>query len=233
CSFMSPLPCLLLPRASPADRRLRLIRRSSHHPCNGRASSGLCSARRTSVVAVIVTGPNALPSPRRRLPAPARGAIEADAGDERRPGEGEEAAVVEPIEPGERKPIVEPGERKPIDARCKSRPEREAAGPPQPAPENGAAETSTHHCRAESGAAEPPPHHSAGESGPAKPPPHHPAAKAAADPRGVKAAAAEASAAHPAHSGIRRRRRRHRADECHGGQCDYDLTHHGVSSFCR
>src|SRR6516162_11891648 len=135
CCFMSPVPCWLLPRASPADRRPRLIRRSSHHPCNGCASSGLCSASRfttpqfhdTSVVAVIVAGPNALPSPRGRLPAPARGTIEANAGDEGRRGKGEEAAVVEPIEPGERKPIVEPGERKPIDARCKSGPEREAA----------------------------------------------------------------------------------------------------------
>src|SRR6516164_8184869 len=164
CSFMSPLPCLLLPRASPADRRLRLIRRSSHHPCNGRASSGLCSARRTSVVAVIVTGPNALPSPRRRLPTPARGAIEANAGDERRRGKGEEAAVVEPIEAGERKPIVEPGERKPIDARCKSRPEREAACPDEPTAERGTAEASTHHCGAESGAAEAATHRSAAKA---------------------------------------------------------------------
>src|SRR5215470_12179143 len=112
-----------------------MIRRSCHHPCNGRASSGLCSASRfttpafhdISVVAVILTGPNPLPSPRCRLPAPARGAIEANAGDERRPGKGEEAAVVEPIEPGERNAIVEPGERNAIDARCKSRPEGEAA----------------------------------------------------------------------------------------------------------
>src|SRR5215510_12290940 len=130
-----------------------MIRRSCHHPCNGRASSGLCSASRfttpqfhdISVVAVIVTGPNPLPSPRCRLPAPARGAIEANAGDERRRGKGEEAAVVEPIEPGERKPI---------DARCKSRPEREAACADEPAAESGTAEASTHHCGAESGAAE-------------------------------------------------------------------------------
>src|SRR5262245_30931928 len=103
-------------------------------PCNGRASSGLSPSRfttpqfhETSVVAVIVAGPNPLPSPRCRLPAPARGAIEANAGDERRRGKSEEAAVVEPIEPGERNAIVEPGERKAIDARCKSRPEGEAA----------------------------------------------------------------------------------------------------------
>ncbi len=71
-----------------------------------------------SVIAVIVvTGPNSLPSPRCRLPAPARAAIETNAGDERHGREGE-AAMVEPIEPGERKPI---------DAWCKSWSEREAA----------------------------------------------------------------------------------------------------------
>src|SRR5260221_10070348 len=36
-----------------------------------------------------------------------------------------------------------------------------------------------------------------------------------------------------AHPGIRRGRRRHRAGESDGGQRDYDLTHHGVSSICR
>src|SRR6516165_1161850 len=122
CSFMSPVPCWLLPRASSADRRPRIIRRSSHsaavqrprleRPLLGQAFYD------TSVVAVAVAaGPNPLPSPRCRLPAPARGAIEANAGDERR-GKSEEAAVVEPLEPGERKPM---------DARCKSWPEREAA----------------------------------------------------------------------------------------------------------
>jgi len=83
---------------------------------------------------------------------------------ERRRGKGEEAAVVEPIEPGERKPIVEPGERKPIDARCKSRPEREAACPDEPAAERGTAEASTHHCGAESGAAEAATHRSAAKA---------------------------------------------------------------------
>jgi hypothetical protein len=56
-----------------------------------------------------------------------------------------------------------------------------------------------------------------------------PAAKAATYRRTVKAPAAKASA----HPGIRRRRRRHRAGESDGGQRDYDLTHHGVSSICR
>src|SRR5215813_4071778 len=172
-----------------------MIRRSCHHPCNGRASSGLCSASRfttpqfhdISVVAVIVAGPNPLPSPWCRLPVPARGAIEANAGDERRRGKGEEAAVVEPIEPGERKPIVEPGERKPIDARCKSRPEREAACPDEPAAESGAAEASTHHSGADSGAAETSAHHSTAESGAAKATTRHSAAKAAAYRRSAEA----------------------------------------------
>src|SRR6516225_7061039 len=83
---------------------------------------------------------------------------------ERRRGKGEEAAVVEPIEPGERKPIVEPGERKPIDARCKSRPEREAACPDEPTAESGAAEASTDHCGAESAAAETSTDHCGAES---------------------------------------------------------------------
>src|SRR6516225_54592 len=103
-------------------RLLRIIRRSSHHPAvqRPRLERPLPGQafHDTSVVAVIVVaGPNPLPSPRCRLPAPARGAIEANAGDERR-GKSEEAAVVEPMEPGERKPM---------DARCKSWPEREAA----------------------------------------------------------------------------------------------------------
>src|SRR5215831_14376281 len=105
-------------------RLLRIIRRSSHHPAvqRPRLERPLLGQafHDTSVVAVIVVaGPNPLPSPRRRLPAPARGAIEANAGDERwRRGKSEEAAVVEPIKPGERKPM---------GARCKSWPEREAA----------------------------------------------------------------------------------------------------------
>ena len=104
-------------------RLLRIIRRSSHHPAvqRPRLERPLLGQafHDTSVVAVIVVaGPNPLPSPRRRLPAPARGAIEANPGDERRRrGKSEEAAVAEPIEPGERKPM---------GARCKSWPEREA-----------------------------------------------------------------------------------------------------------
>src|SRR5262249_27422373 len=99
--------------------------------------------------------------------------------------------------------------------------------------ESGAAEASTHHCGAESGAAETSTHYSAAESGAAE----ATAAKAAPHPRSVKAAAVEASAveaaAHPAHAGLRLRGRSHRRDESDGGQRDYDLTHHGVSSFCR
>src|SRR5262249_60187822 len=75
-----------------------------------------------SVVAVIVAGPNPLPSPWCRLPVPARGAIEANAGDERRRGKGEEAAVGEPIEPGERKPNGEPGEANPMYAAGQAQP---------------------------------------------------------------------------------------------------------------
>src|SRR5262245_21013053 len=69
------------------------------------------------VTVVVVTGPDPLPAPRGRLPTPTRAAIEtnADAKWHRREGK---AAIVEPIEPGERKPI---------DAWCKSRPERKAA----------------------------------------------------------------------------------------------------------
>src|SRR5262249_59832036 len=77
---------------------------------------------------VVVAGPDSLPAPRCRLPTPARAAIEANAGDKRRRGKGEEAAIMESMETSERKPIMETSERKPIDARCKSWPEREAAG---------------------------------------------------------------------------------------------------------
>jgi len=65
------------------------------------------------------------------LPTPARVAIETNAGDERRRGKGEEAAVAE---------SMETSERKPIDARCKSRPEREAAGADESTAESGTAE---------------------------------------------------------------------------------------------
>jgi hypothetical protein len=65
------------------------------------------------------------------LPTPARAAIETNAGDERRRGKGEEAAVAE---------SMETSERKPIDARCESRPEREAAGADESTAESGTAE---------------------------------------------------------------------------------------------
>jgi len=65
------------------------------------------------------------------LPTPARAAIEANAGDEWRRGKGEEAAIME---------SMETSERKPMDARCKSRPEREAAGADDSTAESGTAE---------------------------------------------------------------------------------------------
>jgi len=43
------------------------------------------------------------------LPRPARAAIKANAGDERRGGKGEEAAAVESMETSERKPATCPG----------------------------------------------------------------------------------------------------------------------------
>jgi Ni/Co efflux regulator RcnB len=73
------------------------------------------------------------------LPTPARVAIETNAGDERRRGKGEEAAVAE---------SMETSERKPIDARCKSRPEREAAGADESTPESGTAEAAPKGCAA-------------------------------------------------------------------------------------
>jgi Ni/Co efflux regulator RcnB len=73
------------------------------------------------------------------LPTPARVAIETNAGDERRRGKGEEAAVAE---------SMETSERKPIDARCKSRPEREAAGADESTAESGTAEAAPKGCAA-------------------------------------------------------------------------------------
>ncbi len=88
--------------------------------------------RNRSVVAIVVAaGPDSLPAPRCRLPTPARAAIEANAGDEWRRGKGEEAAIME---------SMETSERKPMDARCKSRPEREAAGADDSTAESGTAE---------------------------------------------------------------------------------------------
>src|SRR5262249_47946854 len=142
------------------------------------------------VTVVVVTGPDPLPAPRGRLPTPTRAAIEtnADAKWHRREGK---AAIVERIDPGERKPI---------DAWCKSRPERKAACPDETTAESGTAEPSAHHSTAESGAAKTSAHHSAAESGAAETSAHHSAAKAATYRRTVKAPAAEASA--PAHPGI-------------------------------
>jgi hypothetical protein len=68
------------------------------------------------------------------LPRPARAAIKANAGDERRGGKGEEAAAVE---------SMETSERKPIDAWCKSRPEPEVAGADESTAESGTAEAAS------------------------------------------------------------------------------------------
>jgi len=105
-------------RLMPAQYVKAYIKRNKHDAAE-RPLLGQAFHERSVVAVIVVAGPNSLPSPRCRLPAPARAAIEADAGDERRRGKGEEAATVGPIEPGECKPI---------DARCKSWPERETAG---------------------------------------------------------------------------------------------------------
>src|SRR5262245_38952694 len=86
---------------------------------------------RLVVAIVVVAGPDSLPAPRCRLPTPARAAVQADACDERRRGKGEEAAIME---------SMETSESKPVDARCKSWPEREAAGADEPTAESCAAE---------------------------------------------------------------------------------------------
>src|SRR5262249_35404508 len=86
---------------------------------------------RLVVPIVVVAGPDSLPAPRCRLPTPTRAAIEANAGDKRRRGKSEEAAIME---------SMETSERKPIDARYKSWPEREAAGADESTAESGTAE---------------------------------------------------------------------------------------------
>src|SRR5262245_20784974 len=86
---------------------------------------------RLVVAIVVVAGPDSLPTPRCRLPTPARAAVQADACDERRRGKGEEAAIME---------SMETSESKPVDARCKSWPEREAAGADESTAESCAAE---------------------------------------------------------------------------------------------
>jgi hypothetical protein len=68
------------------------------------------------------------------LPRPARAAIKANAGDERRGGKGEEAAAVE---------SMETSERKPIDAWCKPRPETEVADADESTAESGTAEAAS------------------------------------------------------------------------------------------
>jgi hypothetical protein len=74
------------------------------------------------------------------LPTPARAAVQADACDERRRGKGEEAAIME---------SMETSESKPVDARCKSWPEREAAGADESTAESGTAEPSAYRRAAE------------------------------------------------------------------------------------
>src|SRR5262249_20380425 len=95
---------------------------------------------RLVVPIVVVAGPDSLPAPRCRLPTPARANIEANAGDKRRRGKGEEAAIMESMETSERKPIMQTSERKPIHARCKSCPEPEAAGADEPTAQSRTAE---------------------------------------------------------------------------------------------
>ena len=173
---------------------------------------GRAFSDRSVVAIVVVAGPDSLPPPRCRLPTPARAAIEANAGDKRRRGKGEEAAIMESMETSERKPIMETSERKPIDARCKSWPEREAAGADESTAESGtaepsayrraaetagyrrAAETSAYRCAAETAAyrraAETAAYRRAAETAA-----HHSAAKATTHPA-VKAPSVEA-ATHP------------------------------------
>jgi hypothetical protein len=101
------------------------------------------------------------------LPSPTRAAIETNADGEWHRREGE-AAMTEPIETSK--------------AWCKSRPEREAAGPDEPTTQTGAAEASAHHRTTEAST-----HHPA-----AKASGHHPGADASAHP------AAKTSTHHPA-----------------------------------
>src|SRR5262249_14478647 len=111
------------------------MKRSRHGPLLGGAVGD-----RLVVAIVVVAGPDSLPAPRCRLPTPARAAVEADACDERRRGKGEEAAIME---------SMETSERKPVDARCKSWPEREAAGADESTAESCAAEPAAYRRAAE------------------------------------------------------------------------------------
>ena len=108
--------------------------------CLGRERHRRAFRERLVVTVVVVADPGSLPAPRCRLPTPARVAIEPNAADERRRSKGEEAAIMESVETSERKPIMETSERKAIDARCKSWPEREAAGADDSTAESGTAE---------------------------------------------------------------------------------------------
>src|SRR5262249_14998576 len=100
---------------------------------------------RLVVAIIVVTGPDPLPAPRRRLPTPARAAIETNTGDERHGRKGE-AAMVEPIKPRERKPI---------EAWCESLSERKVTRSDEgPSHEARSAETGTGNTRAEAAARE-------------------------------------------------------------------------------
>jgi len=130
------------------------------------------------------------------LPTPAQVAIEANSGNERCRGKGEEGAVAE---------SMEASERKPIDARCKSWPEREASGADDPTAESGTAESSAY-----GRATEPSAYRCAAEASTncrAAETARHSAAKATAH-RAVKAAASmktttSMKTATPAHPGMR------------------------------
>src|SRR5436309_1918373 len=151
---------------------------------------GFCSIHAYSVVSVVpvvvVAGPDPLPAPRRRLPCPARTAIETNADGEWHRREGE-AAMTEPIETSK--------------AWGKSWPEREAAGPDEPTTQTGAAEASAHHRTTEASAhpAAKASTHAAAEASAyhcaAKCSASHPAAKAATD-RSPARATKPTSAAH-------------------------------------
>src|SRR5262249_4142236 len=102
------LPCRIVPPARLSDlpcsreQPIRtsdsaVVKRRKECPLLGRAFSN-----RLVVAMVVVAGPGSLPAPRCRLPTPARAAIEADAGDKRRRGKGEEAGIMESMETSER-----------------------------------------------------------------------------------------------------------------------------------
>src|SRR5262245_5602179 len=118
-------------RVGEEARASRSLARSSSPPSPHGPLPGGAVGDRLVVAIVVVAGPDSLPAPRCRLPTPARAAVQADACDERRRGKAEEAAIME---------SMETSERKPVDARCKSWPEREAAGADESTPESCAEE---------------------------------------------------------------------------------------------